>query len=676
LISPFSYVRLIEMLGGNPDSISVISDSELRRLIRNRPKESNLGALVTAEVYFRAWLYDGASREEMRAELAGCQDPVIDRLFDDLLKAIRAQPSWDGEVHEVMPVQGCTRLILERLIARIRAFMRADGVIPVVTGEKAEAIPIAFNFRVNESTDTAIRDVTGIPIPLWDEAFEMAGDLCAQHIGIQLQCSLRGTGRQLDGESFELPVMLALARKRGALPDYPVLCLMATGAIRGDAVAAVAGIDAKTALAKRMGVKLFVTPGVASNDFVMGVPAGATIKGLLGSLKNWLERADLGRLDTRTASVRLNCLGDEIHMGVVSVSDATTRLNRYEKILEQDTMSRTAAEGMIRINVLKGALANHAGDPKAGIQATQVAASLAIRHRMPLLYVNAMANRIVSLTDIGQLASAESEGRRLLDWVHHDFSGPAAEQLQAEMVACGVVGGQPLMLMALQGSESGPESLRLLSRAFEIAKELNFQADICRDAVQIALWHALLDPVHTDAAVEKTRSVLDGHPGEWSTACDAYLQRARFLGAYRSVLCFNTKVEGFSAWPLPEAKFSSLNWVRAMAQKYRGALYARQGMIVAAEEDFESAWSILDRESAPLLRFIGGTVALSAGEVLLVENQSLATAYLQHAKGIFLIQSDHIEGSLRGSPWLRRTEGLLNGSLMRDLPDPQKVFPF
>jgi len=537
-------------------------------LIRNRPQESNLGALVTAEVYFRAWLYDGASREEMRAELAGCQDPVIDRLFDGLLKAIRAQPSWDGEVHEVMPVQGRTRLILERLIARIRAFMRADGVIPVVTGEKAEAIPIAFNFRVNESSDTTIRDVTGIPIPLWDEAFELAGDFCAQHIGIQLQCSLRGIGRQLDGESFELPVMLALARKRGALPDYPVLSLMATGAIRGDAVVAVAGIDAKTALARRMGVKLFVTPGVASNDFVMGVPAGATIKGLLGSLENWLERADLGRLDTRTASVRLNCLGDEIHMGVVSVSDAATRLNRYEKILEQDTTSRTAAEGMIRVNVLKGALANHAGDPKAGIQATQVAASLAIRHRMPLLYVNAMANRIVSLTDIGQLAAAESEGRRLLDWVHHDFSGPAAEQLQAEMVACGVVGGQPLMQMALQGSESGPESLRLLSRAFEIAKELNFQADICRDAVQIALWHALLDPVHTDVAVEKAHSVLDGHPGEWSTASHAYLQRARFLGAYRSALCFNTKVEDFSAWPLPEAKFTSLNWVRATALKY------------------------------------------------------------------------------------------------------------
>jgi len=675
-IMPFAYVRLVEMLGSNPEAATVLTDSELRCLIQNCPRESGLNATVTAEGYFRAWLYAGASREALRAELAGCRDPEIDRLFDGFLPDVRARQVWFRDDIVEVPMHDRSQAIWDRLAARIRSFIQADGIIPVVTGEKAEAVPIAFNLRANESPETAIREITGNPMPLWDDAGEILGDLHGQRIGLQLLCSIRGAGRQFDGESFELPVLLALARKRGDLPDYPSLSIMASGAIHGDTVAAVAGINEKLALAQRMGVRVFVTPGVADGDVVMGVPVGRSVQDIVHKLAVRLEKEGLDRLDTRTAAACLNSLGNEIHMGTVSLADATTRLTRYEKVLERDATSRIATEGLIRAKILKGAIANHSGDPQMGLKATQEASELAARLRMPLLYVNAMANRIVSLTDLGCLAEAESEGRCLLEWVLHDFSGSSAEQMQAEMVACGVLGGQPLLQMALQGAGCGRESLRLLVRAFEIAIELQLSADISRDAVQVALWFALLDSPNTEGEVEKARAILDGHPGMWATGSHAHLQRVRFLGAYRAACYHGTDISGSAEWSLPEGSATSLYWVRATSQKYRGTLLAKQGNFDAAEKDFAAAWTILDRESAPLLRFIGGTVALAAGEALLRENRSVALDYLQKAKAVFALHTDRFEGPIKGDLWLRRTEGLLTNSSSESLPDPQRFFPY
>jgi len=675
-IQAFSYIRLVKMLGANQDAASVLTDSELCTLMQSEPRDPQTAARLLAEIYFRTWLYEGASRDEMRAVLAETGCPEIDRLLDRPLETVRNQQNWAPDVASGVEMDNRTRAVWNCLANRIRSFIHADGIIPVVTGESAEAIPIAFTLRNNELPGTAIRDVAGIPMPLWKEAGEIFGDLLVQHIGVQLQCSTRGTGRQFDGESFELPVLLAIARKKGSLPDYPPLAVMASGAIRGDTVAPVLGIDAKIALARKMGVKVFVTPGAVDSGVIMGVSAGATTQDMVHKLTTRLERAGLDRLDTRAAAERLNTLGDEIHLGTVSMSDAAVRLDRYEKMLEQDAASRIAAEGLIRAKVLRGAIANHSGNPQAGARATQEAAALAVKLRMPMLYVNAMANRVVSLTDLGHLADAESEGRHLLQWVLHEFSGNSSEQMQAEMVASGVLGGQALLHRAVQGTGCGPESLRLLSRALEIAMELRLPADICRDAVQIALWHALLAPEHTEKKTEKAHAVLDAHHGEWSAICHAYLQRVRFLGAYRTSLYHGSHVPDSSAWPLPEADAPSLHWVRATAQKYRGVLRARQGQFDAAEKDFTNACAILDRESAPLLRFIGGTAALAAGENLLDANRQLAMEYLQKAQTVFSLQTDCFEDSVKGSLWLQRTEGLIKGASATDLPNPQKCYPF
>lgn len=672
----FSYVRLIEMVGLDPEAVSVLTDSELRRLLQHCPHETGIGATVIAELYFRDWLYVGSSRDELRDALADCGEAVIDCLLDDHLATVRTQQTWIEDAAAQVQMSGKTKAVWDCLATRIRAFIQADGIIPVVTGEMAEAVPIAFNLRTNESPETALRDIRGIPMPLWAEAQEIFGDLHVQHIGIQLQCSTRKTGRQFDGESFELPILLALARKRGLLPDYPPLSVLASGAVRGDIATAVAGLDAKTALARRMGVKVFVTPGVADSDVAMGTQAGMSIQDILPKLSVRLENAGLDRLDLRTATTRLNSLGDEIHMGTVSLSEAAARVARYEKILEQDPESRIAAESLIRAKVLRGTIANHSGDPQAGIKATQEAAELAAKLRIPLLHVNAVANRIVSLTDLGHLAEAESEGRHLLEWVLREFSGSSAEQLQAEMVASGALGGQPLLQTALQGVACAPESLRLLSRAFELARELQLPADICRDAIQLALWYALLDPAHSETESQKAQTVLEENPGVWLTPSLAYLRRVRLLGAYRAVQYYGVAVAGFADQALPEDDSVSLGWVQATSQKYRGVLLAKQGQIEAAEKDFASAWLILDRDPAALLRFIGGTIALAAGEAMWSENRSLAISYLHRARTVFSLHVDRFEGSVMGSLWLRRAEGLLAGTPPQHLPDPQRGFPY
>ena len=667
-VHPFSYVHLVSILGQAAEAVTSLTDSELNCLALHSSLDPAIDAATKGERAFRARLYKGLStikqshaqveshpynhpelfeKSESRSELATLTMPdYLDNAAED----------WVRE--------------------RAKAFAQSDGIFPVVTGDTGEAIPIAFQLRFNESPSTLIRDLRGEPIPPWSEAEEIFGSLHTQRIGIQLQCCVRAAKRQFKGESFELPILLALARKRGELPDYPILSVMSSGAMRGDSVHPALAMEAKIALAEKMGISIFVAPESWGHGMVMGIPSGASFRDLLSQLSTRMEEMGLDRPDIQTVADRINNLGDELHQGLLPFTEAIHRLNRYEKYLTDAEPSKITTECIIRLKVLRGSIANHSGDADAGQRLTNDAAVLAEKARLPLLYVNAMVNRVVSLTDLGYIGEAESTGRHLLNWVLKEFSGSAAEQMQAEMVASGALGGQPLLHRAVQEPEFGSESLKLLMRALELSNELSLPSDQCRGAVQVALWYALLDTTRAGVEADTADQILRQHPGSWSVTSFAYLHRVRLLGAYRSLVLGKPLELRLADWPLPEASLPHLSWVRATALKYRGAILAARGDMDAAQNDFAEAWARLDREPAALLQFIGATVALAAGEALLNCNRPLALSYLEKAKVVFMPCSDRFEKMVKGALWLQRTEGLIHGANPGHLPNPQRHFVY
>ena len=112
----------------------------------------------------------------------------------------------------------------------------------------------------------------------------------------------------------------------------------------------------------------------------------------------------------------------------------------------------------------------------------------------PVRYVKAVASQIVSLTDLRAFQIAEQLGRGLLNWIDQDFRGGKQTEIQCRMIACGAMGGQPVLNLALEDRRRAEESLKLLQTTLDHAYELNESSEIARDLVQIALWHALLKP--------------------------------------------------------------------------------------------------------------------------------------------------------------------------------------
>jgi len=266
---------------------------------------------------------------------------------------------------------------------------------------------------------------------------------------------------------------------------------------------------------------------------------------------------------------------------------------------------------------------------------------------------------VVSLTDRGCLEEAEAMGRELLQEVRELPPGVSTEdRVRCEMVAHGVLGGQPLLHKSLLDQTSATESLCLIQQALKRAKELGDHSEICRDAVQIALWHALLCPERTQDAVDEAATILTRSPVEERGASEVYLLRTRFLGAYRALLLDKRVPSDFNDWPLPPDDSTCPMWPRATALKYRGTLRAAAGDRTGAENDFRVACDLLAAEIGPLLRFFGATTALQAAESLGADAPGGGDLFALRALAVFDECREWFSGKLSASRWSARARCL------------------
>jgi hypothetical protein len=675
----------------SPGSVTIFSDTQLTKISTPLPTEPIIAAKILGERLIRNWLY--------REHRSDCSGLVLNSLNFDLLwsafeaKALPLHNVESISAHEIRErlhvdsfQNSIERDIWNHFIERLVWFLTCDGLIPACIGH-GEALPIPFVLRADEAPSTLVRDINGVPAKEWINEPTGLWDALGHHYGIQLGCDLGAyaqVSEPFSGGSFALPVLLAHSRKQKA--DYPVMGVLATGEIVNRRVKAVDQnyIGAKQKLAHKMGVNLFVAPGIDNGNDVLSIPQDSPIKDALGRIWKRLDELGLTVLDAPTARLRLRELFLDVRLGNLPLIKARERLLKYKDALKNEQHNPVIAEELVRAQLLHGAIENHCGDPLLGKKLSDSARKLAGRSN-PLLFFEAGAKQVVSLTDLGNISEAIALGRNLLRQLQ-SFRGNADDRLRAEMIIKGSLGGDALLSQALNCRANlslKTECLTLLEDALARAQQLyrscdnaQTRVDVCMDTVRLAMGHALLNPDNYEAIVEQAATTLNMFPIVAANTSRQYLRRVRFLGAYRAWI-ENGKIQtDFENWDLPDEGAGHFAWLRATALKYRGALYSSAGDLTSARSDFANACKLLDDQAPPILRFISATCALQAGECLLLHNDSSGKHYLLRSTNTFIQFKKWFCASIRGTRWLKRSQGLLMGVLPAKLPHPQLHYQY
>ena len=653
-----SFVELFER-ARHAERLAFFSESQLAKLLRHQTLPATIVSLLTGEILLRQWLYIGDASEWVSTVFEQQVNPELRAAFDETKKQSEPRSNRNFEQAEDRAAWGY-------FVRRSRLFVDADGVIALLVGRN-EAVALPFHLQPLLPHNARARALGGESIAEWNREICALEQECGEDLGFSVDAELPA---QVEGGSFALAVVLARARVRGKVPAFHPLRVLATGAFRGGRLETVEGVQVKAALAVRMGA-IFVAPAAGT----IALDPGIKPDNVADILNRELMARGIGTLSPRQSLVAIKSLENEVHFGRTSLVDAASRLRRCMDAFELEPSSPFVAEAQVRACVLRAAIANHTGNPDRAREEIARARLLAKAGQKSRLYVEAIAHEVVTLTDLGFIDEAERLGRELLTYVKDEIDGDS-EQLRCEMIASGALGGQSLLQAALRGRACGDESLKLLRHSLKLAEQLEEAREICRDAVQVVLWHALLKPESIEGEFLKAQEILARQSPADNSVSRAYLLRARFLGAYRRLLSQQTITTGFEKWLLPEPNNGHASWVRATALKYRGALHAAAGATKSASEDFAAATSLLSIESSPLLRLIGGTAALQASESLQRAGVAAAAHFLDKAAEIFREFRYHPEPALCGDAWEQRCDGLRRGVAPSALPNPQACFAY
>ena len=673
-LSGFS--RLLDKLEAAPGSVAVLSDGQLALLANRLPLFTPRAAVILGEVLFRRWLYADRSPAEI-TEIARSKIPAaLNDECDKLALQRRALFEQESLLEAFEPLAHSSQEMENRIwrffSQRARDCLLADGFFPLLVGHGEGAVLVPFQFRALEPESAKVRDRTGTALRKWSSAVASLEKDAHCELAIELLIEFGSREVNIDGASLGLPLLIAKERKRGCqLGEFQPLELLATGELINGRLAEPGTAEAKKDLAWKTGARLFVSPGFGrATDSCFYLPIGSSIPDCINALDAELSRRGLTTLDYHRATRGIGTLEKQLRESQISLDEAEARLRRYESAFRSSPHD-AAREGLKQCILLLAAVANHRGEPLEALSAEEQVSLAELAHGDPLLYTKAIAFQVVSLTDLRSLEKAEQLARALLTWIDQEFRGSQETKIRCRMIACGALGGQPLLSLALQAPDRTDESLMFLQRALEHAIELNDPREIGVDLAQVALGHSLLKPETSreqcDLAEERIRRL----PGQSPLVSIQYLHRARLLGAFRQLLTTAKGPPDFDSWPLPD---SQIPWLHASALKYRGALFAAAGQTKQALHDFDRAYGLLESVSPPLIRFIAATAALQAGESLWKVRRKEAREFLHKAKAGFPPFAPYFHEPGWVEKWRQRCDGLLLGKQTSQLPHPQREF--
>lgn len=612
------------------DAVCFFTDELLLKLVQGPPLPKVHSDRLVGELLFRLWLYaDGDAAVFSDAAVQFIPKPIL-TLFNDQVLPRRRQCE-EVSALKVILSQHPEDSVFEWLQERVAVFRAAEGFVAVVD-DSGTAFPVPFRVETPIAAGECFRDSKGRGIENWEkEAAGLWGVIGRHRIILDLDTNQIGGDSALAGGSFALAVLFA-ARYDGQCA-YDPLQVLATGAISEGCVRTVSGVNSKTTLARKMGVRVFVVPSVKSLGFlgsgkVLGLNPGTLANEAVDLFHGALEEQGLVSLSLGRAMALVPWLlrtSSTGRMPVPQCRSLAIRLMQSFRNLATDPIRAASDEirgAELSLEVFMASLDNHEGRTEEALARLSKLAKSVESDRSASLF-SAMASHVVSLCDMGQLEKAVKVGEQMLQVVSDNYSDLSREGLELRTRAHGVLGGQGLLQLAVRHSseEHALEGLAHLRKAAECVDRLLEMYDIRtvdyrawkgRCAVQTALWHSLWQPDSAEHAFEAAKMSLA--VDDFSSA--DHLRRAVLLAAYRSWLRNEAKPAPQFLRDLEMPSVTAPHWIRATCLKYRGSLLAACGEVEAGFSDFHSAYELLRKDRSPLIRVIAWTVAVQATALL------------------------------------------------------------
>ncbi len=619
-----------------------MSDEEIaKHLLQPSTGETSDSNAVAAEVLFRLWLYRGDCPDSIKQAAAafGKEHPEFYSFVTLKLVPVREKAQGEDELDEesvlekrsgenkeakrAVPIGSVEALLTERL----RQFRSAHGIIPLVLHEGGPAFPVPFQISLGKRCIHTFLDAGGTPLDSWGERFAPVLEILETDSGVRITSGFPNGGDDIAYEEgcFALPVALALYNLENYLEIDP-LSVLATGAIVHGRVVSAKACAAKAALARKMGVELWVQPDPCDHDTnaphqVLALGNDQPLLKALESIRHSLAGIGKARPTVRHAREIIARYRKIPPSRLRDIQKAIAMVDRNLKVLVAEVNEQllpTIADAYI----LLASLHNHEGNAKRAAEVLDDIEShiKGNKARMCEMY----AHRVVALTDMGRLDEAERLGRKA-----RNIAGTLdiSEDTRAEALVqtTGSLGGEALLHKALRTGNvaDSDEAYGLLNITLDITEELaqaghqkpHVDADLwyAKSAVRYVLWHAYFTPTKITDRVEEYKPVVEALrlAGKYDIS-EEYLRRTHFLGGYRALLRGKAPAQSAVAtWPMPSLQDGAPEWLVATALKYRGALKAHYGD-AGARADFEEGVKLLRGNQHATLRVILWSIAAEA----------------------------------------------------------------
>lgn len=478
------------------------------------------------------------------------------------------------------------------------AFQTCHGVVLCVAGN-SYVLPVPFLITASSKPGGRVVDECCIPLPGWEKHLPALSHLLGLDfdLKLRLQC---GVYRDLfTGNSFLLAAAYAWLRVTGEMFQHSPLAVICSGGFIDDKLQAVAGLVAKRATAQAMSA-IFIGVGAVHNPNEI-LQEGISWHQACAEIRRHLMDCGHIHLKPRQILDMLKGIQRDLHTGKISSAAVSRRVDLLQQSLHAHANSPFYAELQGLAALVKASAANHTGDATAAAHHLQQVQTFVQQSDNPLLWIHLNATRVVALTDAGDLHAAEQEGRTLYRFAVEEFKGELLHKLRARMTAAGVLGGQPLLQLALTHAEFKAEARQLLEEALAHAQHLEDPAEISRDSIQLFLWYALHCPEQCEVQYPIVMTTFENCAPHGKAGLP-FLLNYRLLGAMRRLLFADGFLaNSFSQWQLPEMGAGESSWLLATALKYRSLLYHGSGECDKALTDLCRASHLLATAQAPVI---------------------------------------------------------------------------
>lgn len=275
-----SYDDPSQWLHDDPSVVSVFSDSLLVEWHREPLLEKPSFALIS-ELWLRKWLYKAKCPAEIldaisagrNRQSVGFSD-TFQHCFDRDLLPLRPRRKRELRSESNFP-DAREKEIWQLLLARVRSYLEADGLIAVVPQglhTPKDAVSVPFQLEPGEGICGARDEL----LPIWVSDLEQFRRSYALGMAVRIFATFP-KGRQPEGRSLGLALVLARERLSGRLPWFDPLDVLVTGVVESRSIGSVEGVPAKQNLADRLGCSLFAAPGATEAPNCLCIPIGSPI---------------------------------------------------------------------------------------------------------------------------------------------------------------------------------------------------------------------------------------------------------------------------------------------------------------------------------------------------------------------------------------------------------------